>query len=439
MKWVQHLHKLVPISSRLLTIATDILRPKISDKMKFDYNTLYCASSAPVGSILPTFCLLEPINIDVVLEDDDLDLLGHDTHVQITGTIHVDRYETIVRHGTPEFSACPIHTDKFLDISKCFVLHAKRNLISIDLASLGAEVSQLPSSLSIMGHSSRDEDSLISFTEPPILKMSVKYMLKVASKSQHERKRELQQEIHVLGSSLSEREGHLETAMRWPEGGYTETVSFPRPTRMFSLLKAPRSNQLMQRTLVIKVLSYEPFIVRQHSESATTRIVLGLAFNDLDPDEDSPPCLKLCADWALQPTTEILNASAALQREYTLIQLNDQGILNGKGQKITTPVWQRAKSEFASCATWTAAELELCIATPAAATTTGTLARHFLSPTFFTETLQHTYNLRLRVCCQLPGRVFGHATKSVDFNLPITVIYQAPGYNSDQSPPDYSA
>jgi len=407
--------------------------------MKLEDGNTLSSPSPTVGSALPTLCLPEPINIGVILEDDDLHLLNRDAQVRLTGAVYIDRYETIVRHGTPEFSARTIHSDKFLDITKSFVFHAKRNLIRIDLASLAVEVAQLPSSLSIMGHSSRDEDSLIPSTEPQLLKMSVKYMLKVASKlQQRDRKCELQQEILVLGTGLSEREGNLETAMRWPEGGYAEKVSLLRSTKLFPLMKTPRSNHMAQRSLVIKVLSYDPFIVRQQSESATTRIVIGLSFDDPDPDSDTPPCLSMSVDWALQPTTELVNGAAALRQEYTTLQLTDQGVLSGKRQKITTPTWQQEKSEFEGTTRWAAAEQGLCLA--ASTATSGTLApRRLLAPTFFTETLHHTYNLSLKVSCQLPGRVFGHATHSVEFNLPVAVIYQAPGYTSDHSPPDYSA
>jgi hypothetical protein len=394
--------------------------------MKLEYNNaLACEGSMPVGSFVSTLCILEPMNIDIILEDDDLGLLGLEIQVRFTGTVHIDRYETVVRHGTLEFTARPIHTEEILDISKSLILHARRNPITIDLTSLGVDVSQLPSSLEIMGHSARDEDSLIS-TESPMLKMSVKYMLGVANRLHHDRKREVRKEIQVLGRSLTQREARLETAMLWPEAGYSDIVSLQQYPKIFPLLKQPRANQLIGKSLLMTVQNYEPFTVRQQSESATTRVMLGLKFNGSNQEGESPPCLDMSADWALQPAAELLNASCP-QREYSSIRLNDLGVLNGKNQSIVCSTWQREKSEFDG-ATWTA-EQELCITTP---------TRRFLTPTFFTDKLQHTYNLRLKISCRLPRRVFGHTTRCSEFNLPVTVIYEAPSYASDQSPPEYS-
>lgn len=394
--------------------------------MKLEYNNaLTCPTSIPAVSVITTVSLLEPLVFDIILEQDDLDLLGLETQVRLTGTVHLDRYETVVRHGALEFTARPIHTEEILDVSKSLILHARRNPITIDLTSLGVDVSQLPSSLDIIGHSARDEDCLTS-TESPMVKMSVKYMLRVASGSHNDRKRELRREIQALGRSLTQREAGLETAMVWPDAGYSDAVSFQSCLKGFPLLKQPSANQLMGKSLFITVQNCEPFTVRQQSESATTRIVLGLKFNGSDQEGDSPSSLTMSADWALQPIAELSNAPLQ-QQEYS-IRLNDLGVLNGKRQSIVCSTWQREKSEFDG-ASWTA-EQDLCITAP---------ARRFLTPTFFTDKLQHTYNLRLKLSCRMPRRLFGHITHCVEFNLPVTVIYEAPSYTSDLSPPEYSA
>lgn len=394
--------------------------------MKLEYNrTLGCTSSIPLGSSAPTVCLYEPIDIDITLEDGDLDLLGLEARLRLTGTINLDRYETVVRHGTVEFKIVPIHTAEILTFSQAVIFKTRRTSITLDPTSLGVDISQLPSSLDIVGHCSRDGDQLLC-TEPPMQKVSVRYTLSVETDSQHNRQRQSQREIRVLGTSLSQRECRLETVMLWPEAGYSGTLSLQQHTKHLQFLKLPGSSPLAPRSLAIEVLSYEPFIIRQQAESATTKIVLGLKYNFKNNGQGAPSYPVISASWTLQSTTEMMHAS--VHHQETSTKLNDTRVLSGMKQRITSSNWRQVKSEIGG-EEWTD-EQELCLATP---------IRRCLSPTFFTDKLQHTYNLRLKICGRLPGGIFGHPTQSVEFDLPVTVIYEAPSYGSDQSPPGYEA
>lgn len=470
--------------------------------MKLEYTRAQgCASpSTHLGSSKPTICLSEPIDINIVLEDDDLDLLGLEAQVRLIGIIQLDRYETLVRHGTVELKAIPVRTEQILDISTSVMLNAKRTPATIDLASLGVDVSQLPSSLDVMGHSSRDDENQelvqLPSTEPPMLKMSVRYTLSVASSNpqQHPERRESRRDLQVLGTSLTERESRLETTMLWPKAGYSATVPLNPHNEGLRFLKWPRPRHSRtpstKKSLTVDILSYEPIIVRQQSESATMSLVLGLKYSNSTSttssplnheQEETPPCpVVLSASWTLQSTTEMTgNSTVAVhhQEEPSSIQLTDVGILHGKRQKLTNSTlpsnpnqnWQceDEKSESSSgsssssssryCHYWTDKQQhELHIA----ATSTG-LPRRFLTPTMFTDKLQHTYNLKLKVAAQLqlPKRsgssgsgILGHMKTTTmkkkhcfEFDLPVTVVYEArtpgetPGYGSEMSPPGYEA
>lgn len=463
--------------------------------MKLEYTRAQGCASPPthLGFFTPTICLSEPIDIDIVLEDDDLDLLGLEAQVRLTGTIQLNRYETLVRHGTVELKAVPVRTEQILDISTSAVLNARRTPTSIDLASLGVDVAQLPSSLDVMGHSSRDDKNqelvqLLS-TEPPMLKMSVRYTLSVSSSNpqHHPERRESRRDLRVLGTSLTERESRLETTMLWPKAGYSATAPLNTHTEGLQFLKWPRTRHSRtpstKKSLKIDILSYEPIIVRQQSESATMSLVLGLKYSNTSLNqerEETPPYpVVLSASWTLQSTTEMTGNSAVAvhhPQEPSSIQLTDLRVLHGKKQKLTNSTspsnsnWQREdeKSESSSgssssssssryCHYWTDKQQhELHIA----ATSTG-LPRRFLTPTMFTDKLQHTYNLKLKVAAQLqlPKRsgssgsgILGHMKTTTmkkkhcfEFDLPVTVVYEArtpgetPGYGSEMSPPGYEA
>lgn len=454
--------------------------------MKLEYTHAQgCASpSTHLGSPTPTICLFEPIDLDIVLEDNDLDLLGLEAQVRLTGTIQLDRYETNVRHGTVELKAVPVRTDNILDVSTSVMLNARRTPATIDLASLGVDVSQLPPSLDVMGHSSRDNDdeeqSQQLSTEPPMLKMSVRYTLSVASSDppQDPPRREMRREVRGLGTSLTERESRLETTMLWPKAGYSATVPLNTHSEGIPFLKWPRPRPRRapsdKKSLTIDILSYEPIIVRQqqqqqvYPESATMSLVLGLKYYDntttssLDHDrEGSPPYpVVLSASWTLQSTTEMTgNGALAVhnrQQQKPPIQLTDVGVLHGKRQKLTTSSltspstsnWQREdeksespESSSSSSHYWTDVQQHmLCIATsPSPSPSLG--PRRLLAPTMFTARLQHTYNLKLKVAAQLQwprcssggggggsSGIFGHArtttTHGFEFDLPVTVVYE---------------
>ncbi|KAK5064868.1 hypothetical protein LTR84_000702 [Exophiala bonariae] len=392
--------------------------------MKLEYNIPQgCTNSLPWGFSTPTICLWEPINIEISLEDDDMDMVGLETRLRLIGAIHLDRYQSVVRHGTVEFTGVHVHTDEILNISKSVVLKTRRTSTTIDLTSLGVDVSQLPSSLDIVGHSSRDEDQLLS-TEAPMQKLSVRYRLSVETPSKHGRKKHSQRELRVLGTSLSQRECRLEVAMLWPKAGYSDTLSLQQSTKHLQFLKLPCSCPPAPRSLVVDVLSYEPFIIQQQTEFATAKIVLGLKYSLTSHEQGVPSYPFMSASWTLQSTTEMLNPP--FNHQETSIKLHDAVILSGAKHKITSSNWHQAKSE-ADEVEWTDKQ-ELCLAAP---------IRRFFAPTFFSDKLQHTYNLKLKMCSRLPGGIFGHRTQSMEFNLPVTVVNEAPGYGSDQSPPGY--
>ncbi|KIW15709.1 hypothetical protein PV08_05759 [Exophiala spinifera] len=64
-----------------------------------------------------------------------------------------------------------------------------------------------------------------------------------------------------------------------------------------------------------------------------------------------------------------------------------------------------------------------------------------LTPTFYTDLMQHTYSVRAKVTCSLSldrrSAILGPRTKEIQFELPITVAYAAPSYESDEPPPVY--
>ncbi|KIW13542.1 hypothetical protein PV08_08730 [Exophiala spinifera] len=378
-------------------------------------NPIDQARPHPVKPIVPTLSLLEPINLQVQVGEDELDLVGTNVKVQLIGSIELLRYDTYADAGSlVSFKARPVRTEDVLDIHQTAHLRGPRGSITIDLISSGIDVSQLPSSIEVMGGDASDTS--------PLMQLVVRYVLSVSDC----KGRTVHQGIHMLGHSLSETEGRAEAKLLRPQGGYKRHVSqgssmwnWARlgPLRHFR----PTSRPCQQ--LTVEVMGYDPIVLRHEENAASTKIRWRLRLADGQQDSTSSiPKVTMSARWRLRSSTEWpISAS-----EESPIRINHSGNLDGwtsmSGKPETVSVWLQGVEGSLE------AEHSTSLSLP---------VQQFLAPTFFLGSMAHTYTLHLAVCCRAKGHAL-NIRGNLEFELPIALIYVAPGYDSDDVPPVYS-
>ncbi|KAL6251598.1 hypothetical protein RBB50_001808 [Rhinocladiella similis] len=371
--------------------------------------------SSPVRPVVPTLSLHEPVNLQVLLGEDELDLLGTDANVQLTGIIELLRYETFTdKGGIVNFKARPVRSEDILDIRQTMHLQGRQECTAtIDLHSSGIDASQLPSSMEVVGRDTSSDTS-------PLMQLIVRYVLSVSDW----KGRTVRQEIHVLGHSLSEREGHAEAKILRPRGGYKRHVSQGSSLWSWARLDAFQSFRLMPRSgnqLTVDLTGYDPIVLRHQENTVSTVIRWHLRLgNGQQGTGSSRPKVTMSTRWSLRSSTEWETSGL----EENQIRVDDKGSLYGSSSLSDEAVteWHQGVEEGLE------AEHSTALSFP---------VRQFLAPTFFLGSLRHTYTLHLKVCCRVKGDGV-HIRANLDFELPVALIYVAPGYESEEAPPAYS-
>ncbi|KAJ9644322.1 hypothetical protein H2204_001674 [Knufia peltigerae] len=386
--------------------------------------------SSPVRPIVPTLSLSEPINLQVVLdEDEQLDLLGTKVNVHLYGVIELLRYETFTDSGgIVSFKARPVRSEDLLNVCRTMVLQTPQECTTIDLfssssssSSPGLDASQLPSSIEVIGKDTSDSSSDSS----PLMQLVVRYVLSVSDW----KGRTVCQEVHMLGQSLSEREGFAEAKILRPRGGYKRGISQRSSTWKWAARLdpfrhfRPAAASRPRRELTVDVTGYDPIVLR-HQENTVSTVVrwrLRLA-NYRQQDLKSPePKVAMSARWSLRSSTEWEISGS----EGNHVRIQDRGSLHGSSSSTSEEAVTEWRQGFEE-----SLEAEHC-------TTLSLPVRQFLAPTFFLGSIQHTYTLHLKVCCRVKGEKL-NIRANLEFELPIALIYVAPGYDSDDAPPAYS-